>query len=64
MSCKFRPSRIKKTRMTQTNCVIRVLIFEKNCGYKFYFPNEIKLANNRYAPGTPAGSSRKNDKPV
>lgn len=29
-----------------------------------YFPTEIKFANRRYAPGTPAGSSRKNESPV
>ena len=30
----------------------------------FYPPKEIKFANSRKAPGTPAGNSRKNDKPV
>ena len=29
-----------------------------------YFPIEIKFAKSRYAPGTPAGSSRKNESPV
>lgn len=28
------------------------------------FPNAIILASSRYAPGTPAGNSLKNDKPV
>jgi hypothetical protein len=27
-------------------------------------PNETMFANNLYAPGTPSGNSRKNDKPV
>ena len=32
--------------------------------YGTCFPTEIRFANSRYAPGTPIGSSLKNERPV
>ena len=38
--------------------------FIARCRLRRHFPSEIRFAKRRYAPGTPAGSCRKNASPV
>ena len=47
-----------------SSCFISVVVLSKILVLLNYFPIDNRLANNRYAPGTPAGNSLKKLRPV
>ena len=53
----------------QSKVIVELLICrnqfnDSTLQHLLYFPIEIKLVNNRYAPGTPAGNSRNQEYPL
>ena len=50
--------------LLETDFRLSFMVYFFNSVSKSFLPIEIMFVNNLYAPGTPAGNSLKNDKPV